>query len=376
LVEQWLFINADVTASQNDVSPFVSGGGDTADRTGNTNTTYRYSINPYISRRFKDVANLLQSYNYDDQYNTKDIVGDSSQETWLLTLGSGPVFSPLSGSLQGDYQTTDYTDTPGRPTNNDSELSSAQLNRAYQINRKWQINGFIGNEWNDFVSSRDDIDGTFWGAGVRWTPNERTSVDVGMGDRFFGNTPWLTISHRHKRSLFSVDYRKTLTYSRDIRTLGVADGVEQPGNPTSLSNSPILDERLTLAYAYDGRRSSVGISGSYSDQTREAGTDRNEPVLDLNEATYKNLSLSLRRSLSNKLSLSGRLSWYEQEPKGESSQIAQSSETWRATLGARHSLGQNTSLSLDYEYTDRQSDNAFNEYQENRITLSVRINLL
>ena len=74
--------------------------------------------------------------------------------------------------------------------------------------------------------------------------------------------------------------------------------------------------------------------------------------------------------------MSGGVSWNEQEPNGESSQVVRTSETWRATLGVQRPLGQNASLSLDYQYTDRQSDNAFNEYQENRITLSVRFNLL
>jgi hypothetical protein len=376
LVEQWLFLDADATASQNEVSPFVAGGDDRADRTGNTNTTYRYSVSPYVSRRFKDVANLLLRYTYDDQYNTKDIVGDRSQETWLLTLGSGPVFSPLSWSLQGDYQKTDYSDTPGRPTNNNSELKSAQLNLGYQVNRFWNINGYYGDEWNDFVSSRDDIDGDYWGAGLTWTPNERTSVDVGTGDRFFGSTPWLRVSHRHKRSLFSADYEKTLTYSRDIRTLDSGGDFGQPGNSTSLSNSPILDERLTLAYSYSGRRTSLGIRGSYSDQTREGGGDINGPTLELTESTFKTVSFSLGHPLASNFSLSGGLTWSEQEPKGERSQLVSSSETWTATLGATRSLGQNMSLSLDYRYTDRQSDSALNEYQENRITLSIRINLL
>ncbi len=374
LVDQWLFIDADATSSQNDVNSFRSGGGDRADRTGNTNTTYRYSVSPYVSRRFKNVANLLLRYTYDDQYNSKDIVGDSAQESWLLTLGSGPVFSPLTWSLQGDYQKTEYSDTPGRPTENNSELKSARLNLGYQINRRWQINGFYGDEWNDFVSSNDDIDGSFWDVGVRWTPTARTSVEVGTGDRFFGNTPRLAISHRHKRSSFSADYAKTLTYSRDVRTLDSGGEFDEFGNPTSLSNSPILDERFTLAYAYDGRRTSLRINGSYSDQTREG--DSTESALVVDESTFKRVSVSLSRPLSRKLSLSGSVNWSEQEPKRSVSELDSNSETWTFTLQANRPLNNNINLSLDYQYTDRQSDNAFDQYQENRITLSVNFNLI
>ena len=247
LVEQWLFIDAGITASQNEVNSFRSGGNDRADRTGNTNTTYRYSVSPYVSRRFKNVANLLLKYTYDDQYNTKDVVGDSAQERWALTLGSGPVFSPLTWSLQGNYSKTEYSDTPGRPTENDSELKSAQLNLGYQINRRWQVNGFYGDEWNDFVSSNDDIDGSFWDVGVRWTPNPRTSVEVGTGDRFFGNTPRVSISHRHKRSNFSADYAKTLTYSRDIRTLDAGGEFDQVGNAATDASPLMTDLRDIVA---------------------------------------------------------------------------------------------------------------------------------
>jgi hypothetical protein len=375
LVEQWLFIDADVTASQNAASSFVAGGDDRADRTGNTNTTYRYSVSPYISRRFKNVANLLLRYTYDDQYNTKDIVGDSSQETWLATLGSGPVFSPLTWSLQGDYSKTGYTDTPGRPTNNDSELKSAQFNLGYQINRAWQINGYYGQEWNDFVSSQDDIDGDFWDAGFRWTPNARTTIEAGAGDRFYGTTYRGSINHRHKRSVLTASYSEDLTYDRDIRALddplpGAPSG--GGGNSTTLSNSPTLDKRFTLGYTYGGRRTNLGVSASYSDQTRANA----EQLTGLEESTFTDISLSASRGLSRQLSISAGVSWSEDKPKGSDTEFLDTAETWRATLGVRRPLGQNTSLSLDYQYTDRQSDSAFNEYQENRITLTVRFNLL
>ena len=154
------------------------------------------------------------------------------------------------------------------------------------------------------------------------------------------------------------------------------DDLGEPGNSTTLTNSPILDERLTLGYRYAGRRASLGVDASYSDQTREGGSDRDEPILELNESTYKTISLSMGYPLASNLSLSGRVSWQEQEPKGERSQIVSSSETWRFNLVATRTLSQNISILLDYQYTDRQSDSAINAFQENRITLSARIKLL
>ena len=343
--------------------------------TGNTNTTYRYSVSPYISRRFKNTADLYLRYTYDDQYNTKDIVGDSSENSANLLLSSGPRLSPFSLSLQGDYSKVDYAESRGT-ANDDSELKSAQINGAYQYNRTWAINGYVGDEWNDFVSTRDDIDGTYWGAGLTWTPTSRTSVDIGTGDRYFGSTPWLRVSHRHKRSLFSANYEKTLTYSRDVRTLGADGSIDDPLNDTTLSNSPILDERLTVLYAFTGRRMNIGVSGSYSDQTRERGGDLSQEELDLSESTFKQVSVSVGYPMARNVSLSTSLSWNQQEPKGDGTRSVAKSDTWTFKVGASRPLNDRMKVSLNYQYTDRQSDIALNEYQENRIILNVSFNLL
>ena len=107
----------------------------------------------------------------------------------------------------------------GREVNNDSELSSAQLNQGFQLNRFWQVNGFYGQEWNDFVSSRDDIDGNFWDVGLRWTPNARTTVDAGNGDRFFGNNPRFSPHLPPQAQRSARVTPRTVTFNRDIRTL-------------------------------------------------------------------------------------------------------------------------------------------------------------
>jgi hypothetical protein len=379
LIEGWLFLDANATARQNAVTPFASGGGDSLDRTGNTNTTYRYSISPYIQRRFKDTADLTLSYTYDDQYNSKDIVGDSSEQRAFFNLASGPWLAPLTLGLQGDYSKVEYsdTDTPGQEFNNDTELKSARLNAGYQLNRAWQVNGYIGQEWNDFVSFNDDIDGDFWDVGLRWTPNVRTTVDVGTGDRFFGTTPRFAVNYRHKRSVLTASYNKDLTYSRNIRTLGDSSS---SFNPTTLTNSPILDERFTLGYAYQGRRSGLALTASYSDQTRQDGQNITSEDLTFEESTFQNISISVNRSLSQELSVSGGVSWYKEEPK-DSNALVTDAETWRGTLGANHQVSKNINLSFTYQYTDRQtngeapSDNVFDEYTENRFTLTLRMAL-
>lgn len=384
IVENWFYIDATAYIDQNQVTPYASGGGDSFDRTGNTNTTYTYSVSPYISRRFKDTAELNLRYTWDDQYNSTDAVRDSTEESWQALVSSVPGVSSFSWGLQGDYSNVSYSNSPVESENNeDSELKSAQFDLGYQLNRRWQLNGFYGREWNDFVSTRDDIDGDFWDVGLRWTPNARTTVDAGVGDRFFGNNPRFSITHSHKRSAFDASYAKTLTYDRDIRTLSDSP----PGNPdfppppgvdpglTTITNSPILDERYTLGYSYQGLRTGFGVSAFQSEQTQQNGSSQTG----FTESTYRGVTVSANRSLSQRTSLNASLNWNEQEPKKSANDIGgnfiDSSETWYGSLGIAHQWSERTNLGLNYLYTDRQSDNDFNSYTENRITLDLKVDL-
>jgi len=361
LVEDWLNIDANAYIYQTDVTPYAAGGGDSLNRTGNTNTTTYYTVSPYVARRFKDVAELLLRYTWDEQFNSEDAVRDSTEESVLFTLGSDPATAAFIWGLQADYSNVKYgdgaLDVRDAP---DSELASAQLNLGYQFNRYWRINGFYGEENNDFTSFSDEIDGNMWDVGLRWTPNSRTVVEVGTGDRFFGATPRFSISHEHKRSVFSASYNRDLTYDRNIRTLG--DG-GSGGNQVPLSTSPILDERFTLGYAYNWRRSTLRLDASHSDQTRAE---------DEQNSTFRRFSLSLNRSLSSQLSVNGSLSWDEQQPLGERSDFIVDSETLSFRLGIQRSFNSNTDLSLDYLFTDRQSDRESDGYTENRITFTIR----
>jgi uncharacterized protein (PEP-CTERM system associated) len=139
LVEDWLFFDARAFADQNKVNAFGRGEDD-LNGTGNTNTTVSYTLSPYIQRRFKDQAELLVRYTYDDQYNSDEFVEDSSSDRWNARLSSGSDFYPLSFGLNGNYRKVEYED------GEDSELKSGSVFAAYQINRSWQVNGKAGNE--------------------------------------------------------------------------------------------------------------------------------------------------------------------------------------------------------------------------------------
>jgi hypothetical protein len=342
-------------------------------------------VSPYVARRFKDVAELNLRYTWDEQYNSVNEVGDSTEQSVQGLFGSVDGVSKYSWGLQGDYSKVDYSDTPiGSQNNRDSELKSAQLNLGYQLSRRWQVNGFYGDEWNDFVSSRDDIDGTFWDLGLRWTPNARTTVDAGVGDRFFGNNPRFAITHSHKRSAFSASYAKTLTFNRNLRALPGSpplnpDFPPPPGvDPgiTTAGSGPLLDERYTLGYSFQGLRTGFGVSAFQSEQTQQSVNT----ITGLTDSTFRGVTVSANRSISQQTRLTAQVNWNEQDPNSDSNdenvnRFFDNSETLIGTLRVAHQLSQSTTLGVSYEYTDRQSDNEFSTYTENLFTLDLKVDL-
>lgn len=397
VIDNWVNLDATLRADQNEVTSALPGSADGLNRNGNTNTFYRYSISPSMKRRLKNQAIYSLRYTYDDQINTADSVSDSSRHAAVTSLSNGNS-SRVSWGLSGIYSRVEYNDdffnvvTGQVIPRQDTELKSAGLSLGYQIDRRWQVNGRYGWEWNDFETFNDtNTGGADWNLGVRWTPSSRTTVDVGSGDRFFGSTPLLNVSHKRKRSLFRAAYRKSITFERDINTSGngflYGDTIEDqlinnpfdpeaqvingvPVNSSISSNGPIFDERFTLGYTYSGRRATTNIFGSYSQQTRaEDGA----------EGEFTDLTASFSPMLSRTYSVTGSVTWGEDDPLGYrgagSLQDFAKSESWYYQIQVGRPLNNRMSMSLNYQFTDRQSDDSFNAYQENRViaTLSIRL---
>lgn len=380
LVKDWFFIDADASIDQNQASPFLGAGDDGFNRRGNTNTTYRYAVSPYINRRLDDAAQLFLRYSYDDQRNSRDSVGDSNEERVTLRLDSGDRFTSFIWGVEGNYSELQYDDIDGRSFE-ENTLASGLLTLGYNFSSSWQINASYGHEDNNFfTTTRDDVDGDIWDVGLRWTPNSRVLVEAGGGHRFFGTSPRFKVQYRHKRHVLAADYARNVTYDRNIRTYrevqsttdAFGDTIEpNTGEPLDLSNdsvvsnqNPIVDERFTLAWAFRGRRTSISVSGSHSDQTR---LDNNS------NSVFTYARVGFNRSLSRSLSVNTALSYDEQQAKD--SDLIGDSDTFRANLGVSARLTESTTMRLIYQYTDRSSDRSFDDYQENRVTLNLRISL-
>jgi len=388
LIENWLTLEANAMAAQNPVNPFAAGGDDAINGVDNTNLTYQYGAGARSQRRIGDRGIFSARYNYNEQYNSVRLIGNSTQHSAQASLGTDPAAARLSVGINGSYRKIEFDDSPQGPAFS-PEFATVTANARLRLSRSFALDATVGEEFNDFISLSDEIDGTFWDAGFTWTPNPRVSVAAGYGERFFGSTPRLNINYRHKRSTFNLSYLRSINLPRDIRGRFnqqvqdlppdaqdlLPDIEDLPGDPlagnggnTFIGRGPIQNETLSLSWGFQARRTGVGLNASESLQTQFATG---------NSATFRNVSLTLTRRLGPSMSADARLGWNKREGDDEGFGIGiggfgQNLETWTAGLGLSRTLGNSTTLTLRYQYRDMSSDNAFNTFTENRVNLNVR----
>ncbi len=371
LVDQIFFLDISSTINQNRVDPFRSIGSDdlSRSRSDNVTTTYSYSLSPYLVGRINSFAEMELRYSFDEQWNSDSELSDSNRQAVSFNLNSGSDFAIFDWGVVGNYSKTD-TDDDGSTQRNDDELKSADLLLGYRVNRKFRLRGSVGREWNDFDSVHSDIDGKRWDFGVIWTPNKRTTVDIGYGERFFGGTPTVDISYRRKKSIFTASYAKELTDARSLRSQNTFFDEDAFGNPIDPvtgypifafpDDGQIVDERTSFSWLWQGKRTTLTWNADHSIQ---------EPQSSREDVVFISSSLGLSRRLTSKLSFDTSVDWEDQE-----NELNEEFETWRFNMGLSRPLGSKSNVSLRYTYTDRDSDLSGDGYEENRMILSYRIN--
>lgn len=371
LIDNLMKLEVNARADQNEVTSRFAGGDDDFNRTGNRNTYYRYSVSPVVQRRFKDWVNLDARYTWDELFNSSDLVSDSYRHKFNMSLANaGP--SKWSRKVQGSYTRVHYGESLNGLQRDDTELSSARVVLGYRLDRRWAVDGFYGREWNEFQTTLNgNRDGPGWGLNVNWTPTPRTAVSIGGGDRFFGNTPRVSIRHEHKRSSFRLNYEKRVTFERDLRTEDLGGFEDNINNASVFSNGPILDERLAGGWTYTGRSSVLSVNGNYSQQTRSE---------DGEQSVFKNVSATFSPQLSTRYNVAGSIAWSEDEPRGRINELPEfddqaNSESWTFNFSVGRQFNDRLNVSLSYLFTDRQGETGFNDYQENRITATFGIAL-
>jgi uncharacterized protein (PEP-CTERM system associated) len=119
----------------------------------------------------------------------------------------------------------DYTLTRVRFTDNFPQKTEiTRLHGDYLVDPQLQLSAIIGYENDDYVTAR--YSNAIYGAGIRWRPTERTSLDAVWEHRFFGTGYNVSFEHRTPQSVWSVRATRDISsYPQQLFALGAGTQV-------------------------------------------------------------------------------------------------------------------------------------------------------
>ena len=356
LVQDTLFLDADASITQNAIDPYGDIGVQGINQTSNVTTTYRYSLSPHYKNRIRGVGNIDLRYRYTDTSHSVGTASNSGSQYIVASLKSGPEFSRLNWGVTTDYRSSSSSGGSG------SDLISTDVLFGYRFDRKWQVNGTVGREWNSYASTKSSTGGARWTLNTTWTPNPRTSLRIGYGNRYFGSTPTLDLTYKSRHSRIKAGYSRVVTDAKTQLEQLATDPVTGDVYPVAvLTNDIYVDQRFTGSYTLEGRRTTFTLSATHSTQVYQNSPQSSE---------LAKLGMILTRSLSGRVRASAIVNWYQQDKAASSS-----AQTWQGALKLSVRLGRKTSMNVGYTYNQREDDVPANSYVENRANIGLSIDL-
>lgn len=243
LIEDWLFLDSAASISQQSTSAFGPQLSDQGYSTVNRNEVRTISISPYLRRRLGVGADLELRYTRDQVDSNNAAFGRSQSDNLFASLASGPALRSLGWGLQLSKQRQHDSVAP------DSSSSGANGSLNYGVAPSLNLSLGLGYDKLDYglggVSQ-----GRSWSTGLRWTPTQRSSLQLSHGGRYYGASNSLALQHRSRNTVWSVHYDDSVTTSRSQFLLPAAVSTADMLNRlmSATISDPLLRAQAVEAY--------------------------------------------------------------------------------------------------------------------------------
>jgi len=216
-IEKFAFVDASANLSTSFLSPFGPQPASLVNATSNRYVSQTYAVSPYI-KGVLGSTNISYQVRDDNYWTTASSFGNSSS-TVPNTYGNNLSASMSSGTNPvgwrleyNRYYFDNGIQVGGGGSRVDPGNYTLQVARAivsHQVDPQLQVSGRIGYEGNKFPTT--DTQGTIYGAGLQWSPTERTNVGGFWEHQFFGSSFSWQISHRLPNAAISANFTRGLT---------------------------------------------------------------------------------------------------------------------------------------------------------------------
>ncbi len=287
LVREYVFVDASANYGQALINPDAALPVGNLGITSNRTNVGSVSVSPYARFRLGHAATGTLRYRF--TRTDTGVSGTSSRsDVYSAQVASTARFDRLGWSLGWTSSRRDYS---GRP---DFERDVATASLRLRVTPRLSLVASGGREDNSYqrLPGTEAPEGTFWNAGLLWTPSRRTSFEARGGERFFGRTWLAKASLRTRRAVLDASYSEDLsTVQRLIEERQLFVLTDPFGNPILIGGVPAVIEvsfpaltaevflrrRGTLSWSYRTARSVLGL-GLYDERREYQTTAESERI--------------------------------------------------------------------------------------------------
>ena len=401
VISDVFFIDGRASISQQNISLLAPIGADITNDAANLTEIRTWSVTPTLKNRYSNLVSYEVRYQRDAVSGKGAAIDYSSSDNLYAALTGGTWFGRLGWTLAYSRQNLDYENSQ------DVQLENVALRLRYALNPRFGLTATTGYEKNNYVYIGEKPDGRFWTAGFTWQPSSLTSLDVSIGDRFFGRTYGLGFVHRSRSLVWNAGYSESITTSRQQflipqvfstfdylntllapivtdpleRALLVTVLIESRGLPKSVlnpvnffSSRTFLDKAFSASVGFNAGKTTSSVNVFHS--TRDA-LEANSASSALGNDNF-NTSTNIRQ-------VGGAFvfNWRFAPKTSVDFDTGLSETTYRDTgqvdklrhvrAGIGHSFTPRTAGRIDVRHNSRTSTSAGAEYDENAVVASLGI---
>ncbi len=381
LVDDTFFVDAGASRTEQAASILgpVGIGGSTPRE--NLQETTTYSVSPMLRTRYGSFATQEIRYTYGENLYHRSNRQDSDFHRGEYVLDSGAAFNRPFWQVAGFYEKERFEDGL------EGEFGEVSGTLGYRFGRSLRLFGVVGEEFNDYATTREDDDGSFWQVGAGWAPTRVTNIEARYGERYFGKNRSLSVDHRSRRATYRLSYNEGINSTRQrggrqwdalADELGVSvdelfflAGVFGPDFiDLLLADFGLTDEAFVegfyltrtwrAGWSYDTGRSVFGVNLIQTE--RESETQTNVGLFEDNR-TQRGASAfwQWRYGPRTTTLLTTGIS------RTDFTDSDREDDLWFLRASVSRQLTPDTSASLAYRHQRRDSNAAANEYRENAI---------
>lgn len=364
-----LFVNANASISQANISPFGIIGLDNANRSNNRTTVKSFDVSPRYVHRFGSFATGQARYTYGELRYT-DVFSTRVNNGLYLNLDSGSRFNTVGWGLA--YSKTNVN---SEIIDWSSESTSAYLSYIYSPRLRFRLTG--GYENYNVPTTRNVPEGAFWSVGVDYAPGPLTTLRASVGKRFFGDTRSFNLTRKSEHSTWLVNYSRDILNQEVVLPTLLAGFLVDPatglpatdpvtGLPLAVQavrfarfNETFLTNGFDTSYVYDQGKSKITVAAY--DRVRDSQL-RDLKINERGANALWNWRVFPRTSADFGLGLFRS----QLEPLGRDDKFTY------LTVGATHKLSPKATATLTYRH-QRRNSNQDVDYNENSLAFFVNM---